>query len=130
LKIDIKVDFGRTLTLAAALIKMDGLKRGMNIGGQILKGHLMEYAPQPSYVTYKRREMSGGLMSRWTYKQSQDGLTITIGNNADHADDVQGSQSGNPYFKAVWGQHSIASNVRRYGGKVTQIISNEVVRSI
>ena len=126
MRIDLDVKMGKTSDLSVALARSDGLKRGLMSGGLYLKGKLGEYPTQPSYVDYAR---TGNLRNRWTNKASNGGLTMTIGNNAHYADDVQGRQT-NPYFKRVWGNHSIRSVSKREQRRVGEIVANEIKRSL
>jgi hypothetical protein len=120
-------DMGKTKELVVALTRMDGLKRGLSAAALYLKGELGEYPVQPPNVSYRR---TGNLRNRWTNKASNGGLTQTIGNNAYYADDVQGSQRGNPYFKRVWGNHSIKAVSARTRSRVVDIVNNEIRRSL
>ena len=125
--ISITADTVRAQTLVETLIRMDGVRRGVHVARIYLKGVMSVYAPQPPDVDYKR---TGNLGRRWTDKPNNGGMQGIIGNNADYADEVQGSQSGNPYFKRVWGNHSIGAVARRETGRVVEIIQNEVRRSL
>lgn len=124
----ITADIVRAQTLVETLIRMDGLRRGVSVGGIYLRGVMSVYAPQPADVEYKR---TGNLGRRWTSNVvGLNGLSARIGNNAYYADDVQGSQSGSPYFKRVWGEHSIGAVKRRETLRVVDIIQNEIHRSL
>jgi len=127
MKIRLKIDSGDVPDLAKSLMRMDGAKRGLSVAALYLKGQLQEYPVQPVGVSYVR---TGNLKNRWTNKPSKSGFTQTIGNNALYADDVQGEQKGNPYFRRVWGSHSVRSVVGRERNRVVEIIQNEVNRSI
>ena len=125
--ISIQADIVAAQTLVEALIRMDGVRRGVRVARVYLKGVMSEYAPQPPDVDYRR---TGNLGRRWTDKPNNGGMQGIIGNNADYADDVQGDQNGNPYFKRVWGNHSIGAVARRETPRVVDIIQNEVRRSL
>lgn len=120
------VDMGQTVDLSVALLRRDGLIRGLSVAGLYLKSRLGEYPTQPSGVRYVR---TGNLRNRWTNKASNGGLTQTIGNNADYAEEVQSIQR-NPYFRQVWGNHSIRAVANRESSRVGQIVANEIRRSI
>jgi hypothetical protein len=126
MKISIDVQMESTKDLITAILRHDGVKRGLKSAGLYLKGKLGEYPAQPNYVSYKR---TGNLRNRWSTKSENGGLTVRIGNNASYADDVQGRQK-NPYFKQVWGSHSIKSVTNRERARVGQIVANEMRRVI
>lgn len=126
--IRITADTVRAQTLVETLIRMDGVRRGVQVAGLYVRGQVSVYAPQPAGVDYVR---TGNLGRRWTSKETGlNGLTARVGNNAYYADDVQGSQSGSPYFKRVWGNHSIGAVARRETPRVVDIIQNEIRRSL
>ena len=126
MRLKIKVDLGTTDDMIKALLRLDGAKRGLRAAGLYLQGKLGEYPPQPANVRYMR---TGDLRRGWTSKPENGGLTVRVGNNVPYADDVQGRQS-NPYFARVWRAHSIRSVVQRETNRVTEIIFNEIRRSI
>jgi len=118
---------GKSVSIAQALVKLKGLKRGLAVAIVYAKGKLQEYPHQPSSSRYKR---TNRLRTGWASKASHGGLTQTLGNNTEYLDDVQGSQRGNPYFKRVWGKHSIRSVSNRERRRIGEIVANEIKRSI
>ena len=126
MRINISVEMASTEDLITAILRYDGVKRGLLTAGLYLKGKLGEYPAQPNYVNYKR---TGNLRNRWTTKTENGGLTVRIGNNAHYADEVQGKQK-NPYFSQVWRNHSIKAVTSRERRRVGDIVANEMRRVI
>jgi hypothetical protein len=124
MKINIQIEMGDVRSLIQQLVKNDSVKRGLLAGAVYLKGKLGEYPQQPAGVAYVR---TGNLRNRWTHKIENGGLTARIGNSAHYADDVQGKQT-NPYFKRVWGGHSIRAVTNRERARVGDIVANEIRR--
>lgn len=122
-------DLQRPKTLVQTLARMDGMKRGMMVGGKYAQGQLMEYPVQPAGVEYVRRGMAGGLKSKWTTKASDGGFTVTTGNNAEHVIPVQWKQVQR-YFKRVWANHSVKAVIKRITPKIRSIVSTEIRRSL
>lgn len=127
MRLNVDVDMGKTKNMVVSLLRLDGAKRGLRTAGLYVHGVAREYAEQPASVEYKR---TGNLRDRWTSTPSRDGLSVTAGNNATYADDVQGRQAGNPYFRRIWRDHSIKAVVRKTRKRATDIVQNEVRRSI
>ena len=127
----IKVDanLNKPINMMQALARLDGLKRGLHAAGVVLQGEMMEYPPQPSGVSYKRKGMSGGLKSKWSTKTRKRGLEVVVGNNAPYANQVQGVQTI-PYFRKVWGKHSVSVVGKRMEPRLTSIVTNEINRSL
>ena len=121
-----KASMCNSKSVIESVIRMDGLKRGLHAAAIYVKGRLRQYPSQPGNVEYRR---TGNLRNRWTQKGSNGGLTQTLGNNAHYADRVQGKQD-NPYFRRVWGAHSIQAVASRSAPRVGRIVNNEIKRSI
>lgn len=157
--VKITVDFGKVPSLMVRLQKMEGLKLGLAVGAQHLKGKLAAYPPQrrgaaiwssdPAKrvkqirgffaklrageitVPYRRGQASGSqrLGQRWTTEARDGGLTQVIGNNASYAPLVQAAKKQTQYHK-ITGWKTDEQVVREEGARAVQIVGSYVQKSL
>lgn len=94
---DVKVEAEEVIRGLTYLEAMHGARRGMAAGGALILSKLATYPPQRPNSRYRR---TGNLGRRWTMRQR--GLTVTIGNNAEYAEEVQGEKQKHFHRETGW----------------------------
>lgn len=153
--IQVRVHLGQVPQLIKKLNELDGYKRGLHLAGLHLQNKIRQYPrvsrrPQPFRTAKQRRAFFAMLQSgrivvpyvrgsnprserlaqRWAVSRSQDGLTVTVGNNASYASRVQGIAGQQSKYHSVTGWKRIDEVAKSEGAKVREIISDEIRRDL
>lgn len=112
---DVRIEAEEVIRGLTHLEAMRGAQRGLAAGGALILSRLATYPPQRPNSRYRR---TGNLGRRWTMRQR--GWTVTIGNNAEYAEEVQGRKQ--EHFHRETGWKTPDDVVRESGDEIVNMI--------